>query len=1068
MDLEVSCMNENNDNERLNINDESNDESELQDELPELNANNIDELKMYLSISEKKNRNLARLVKEQSEEIKKLKEESDNQFEVIGRLASVKDELKIEIDQLNTELNEYKDEDLVDKLKHLNKKVDSLNIDKIKKEEEINLYKNDIKKLEHLNEDLSNKNDLLNEEYIKLEKELSELQLKNESINRDYNELKFKTDSVEVLNQNDAEGEKLAKDRIIIRQMNEISACNEKLNKKDSLINEIQLEVDKLKAELEKEKRINNAVNLNNVNSILLRIKNNSLDLKLHEISPLDQELKNKIVSDYEVEKLIGDLNKVINEENFEIGSKEDIKDDLNNKINDIITNFINEILQNEACAFDYIVWINDLIYEHDKECSELKEIINHKEKEIKALQDDINKIKIDAYRESQNVVSKSEYDDLRRENKELSDNLSFQKNETIILKSELSKDASSTLMMMDSLLESERESYIQNEKELKKEILILREEVNNLNELLRKLNGEYFINLIENEIKDIKNYTDKVRNGEIELNSQLINVYYNTAYDKYNKQSLIYQDEITRRNGMLEEAVKIIQKYLEKFGSNEKSDNEEFAESFNKYQNELERIRDLIIDIQNAINDSVVEIELDDKRSLDEKVASEYQEKIVRRYNAMIKTINDNAKSFSAKMNATSIDNAFKLYNNDINEMAKYYAKAINEARLAREVDSNEFSKLLQNAKIMMLCNEFYALSNYKENKYYEKINPKSLDDTSFSEGLNENFKNDIDNLKKIQTELNNRLNDIREDYSKKNNDLDNEIDNVLKEINHLNELLSNEGNESNLVFGDVTTSVNSIKVDLDAKKKVLSFLTKERKIELEKELKQKLDEIDNVIFSINKNERDIKDLYLDRNRNEVVFVKENLKIEEDLNRIYGIKSINDKLIAFNDIEYSLIDAMEKKDDELTGIIKEIELENFKMKKKIDTFSNLLYLKDEYGKALENFRIDYKIVGEYANIQDEIKLLTKRSKYYENEKRKAKVLIDYGIDKRNVKDSIMMFEAKIIVINKRINDLIDRCDELKRISIVNEYINVNEKLNKINELIENNKKRNERVDYEN
>ena len=276
----------------------------------------------------------------------------------------------------------------------------------------------------------------------------------------------------------------------------------------------------------------------------------------------------------------------------------------LNNKIYDIITNFINEILQNEACAFDYIVRINDLIYEHDKECSELKEIINRKEKEIKALQDDINKIKIDDYRESQNVVSKSKYDDLRRENKELSDNLSFQKNETIILKSELSKDASSTLMMMDSLLESERESHIQNEKELKKEILILREEVNNLNELLRKLNGEYFTNLIENEIKDIKNYTDKVKNGEIELNSQLINVYYNTAYDKYNKQSLIYQDEITRRNGMLEEAVKIIQKYLEKFASNEKSDNEEFAESFNKYQNELERIQDLIIDIQNAIND--------------------------------------------------------------------------------------------------------------------------------------------------------------------------------------------------------------------------------------------------------------------------------------------------------------------------------------------------------------------------------------------------------------------------------------------------------------------------------
>ncbi|MBQ7277235.1 MAG: hypothetical protein IJS58_08335 [Bacilli bacterium] len=1081
-------MNDSNEriNEQLNIEDEkenkdnkynkynNSNQDSLQDELPNLDEGNIDELKMYLSISEEKNRGLARIVKSQSEEIKKLKEESDNQFEVIGRLASERDNLNLEIDKINEELSNYKDENLEDKLKSFIRKADSLNIEKIKLEEEVNSYKNDIKRLEELNNNLSIQNDSINERILLLEKNLNDKTLEAESINREYNELKFKLESLEALSyEKDAkimkyegdevknlkdevfEEQRLAKDRIIIRQMNELSSNNEIIKNKEALINELSLENEKLKAELEKEKRINNASNMNNINSLLLRIKKNSLDLKLNEIAPLDQELKNKIISDYQVEEFLSKINETIQNEDFEVGLKEDIKEDLNNNISDIAINFINDVLKNEASAFDYIVKINDLVYEHEKECNDYQEKIKEKEKAIKTIQDELDKIKIESYRESKNVVSKKDWDDLRRENKELRDSLSFQKNEAIVLRSKIDND---TLLRMDALLVSERENHIQNENELKNQITILREKTNNLVESLKKLNGDYFINLIENEINDIKEYTRKVKDGEIELNSQLVNIYYNNAYDKFYKQSLIYKDEITKRNGMLEKAVIILKNYINNINNNHlegDDENEEFADSFNKLQIEVEEINNLIIDIQNTINDNVVEIELDDKRYLDERIASEYKEKIIRKYQEMIDKINDNAKEYNSKLALTSIDNAFKLYNNDINEMAKYYANAINEARLISEIDSNEFSKLLENAKIMMLCNEFYALARYKENKYYEKVNPRSIEESKFTEELNNSFKDDIENLKNIQEELNNKLNEIKEDYIKKNNNLDNEIDEVIKNINVINDRLSALNDESNIVYGDVTTSINSLKIDLDAKKKVLDFLSNNKRIELEKEYNKKLDEIDNIINSINNNEREVKELYLDRIKNEVVFVKENNKMEDDISRIYGIKLINEKLINLNDIEYSLIDAMDKKDDELTDIIKDFEIDNFNMKKKLDSFKNLLYLKNEYSKAIDDLRINYKVVGDYANNLDEIKHLNKRLDYYENEKRKAKVLIDYGVDRMNVKDSVMMFEAKMIAINKRLDALNEKNEELKRISIVSEYNNIIDKLMKINLLLD-------------
>jgi hypothetical protein len=176
---------------------------------------------------------------------------------------------------------------------------------------------------------------------------------------------------------------------------------------------------------------------------------------------------------------------------------------------------------------------------------------------------------------------------------------------------------------------------------------------------------------------------------------------------------------------------------------------------------------------------------------------------------------------------------------------------------------------------------------------------------------------------------------------------------------------------------------------------------------------------------------------------------------MEDDISRIYGIKLINEKLINLNDIEYSLIDAMDKKDDELTDIIKDFEIDNFNMKKKLDSFKNLLYLKNEYSKAIDDLRINYKVVRDYANNLDEIKHLNKRLDYYENEKRKAKVLIDYGVDRINVKDSVMMFEAKMIAINKRLDALNEKNEELKRISIVSEYNNIIDKLMKINQLLD-------------
>jgi len=1058
-----------------NINNDNLNEHELTDlQSDVLNSDSLEslsseELKVILALSEEKNKNLLKLVKEKIELINNSKEQSEKQFALIGKLANEKKELEkkyletlVHVDSYEKDAKNYNEvlktnEELKSKSKEENQKLFHLRNEVEEKQDKIKDLEEDSSALEKKYNTLKEDFNALNQSHTDLLKrceslETIVLQQQSKLENATIAPIKVNKDEKDLLIEKLQE-EMKSKDRIIINQMNDAKSFQSKMDALKSDYDNLQNKNNELKESIRKNKIESNYndifIQKNSSKGTLLGriLEGNKVDLKLKNQLKLKDAADLKIVNDEEVGKLLKQIEAEINLENKKDGKQEsieDVKNRLLDTIPEYITDFVQSILQSEATAYDYIVALN----EQSDEINHLKELnkieVEKLNKKLTDKDEELNNVKLLYYNNNQNTVSKVDYDSLIREKEDLKTSLNHLLEEQEILENNQTDE---TIQSLLNLIKNERTAHQRTEKLLKNEVNDLKKKLEDCSKQLNTFNENCSVKKIEEDQKKTLKFIDDVRNGKIEINSRFFDLYYEEVYGKFIQQKMIYENEIEKRNEVLKQVLEDLNNeknwmdpLLNKDGGSE--------DEIQKIQNKILQNEQIISEIESILSNEIILVEVNSKQELEEKIINEFKTRINNLYRNMVENVLDKAKAFNEEIGKLNIDHVKELFIKDTKQMARYYSERINEQIFKDNIDTNEFSKLLNHARIAVLSNEFSILLNYKENKMNEIIGSSENNRSDYNEQLNNQLNDDYSDIEEVKKHLNERILDVNKKYKQEKDKLDQDIQDAQFVMNQL--ALQMENKESS------SPEYASIKLAYDAKKRVVQYLTDTLYPEMEMKYNSLIHDINKQLDTLIDNNKEMKELYLARIMNENTINKDLLKVESDLVRVYSIHDINQFLIDLYNINQGYVSLLNNKDKQNDSIMEKLQNDLEEKKEDFNRFKNLISMRSEYERTKAVIERDYEAVRDYNEVCLEINYWENQFAIYKKEIEKCKECIKMGVDVTNNKDASIMYQAKLLTIREKLEKLNILLDDLKEINIVNQYIQVLEKLEKINDNIKN------------
>jgi DNA repair exonuclease SbcCD ATPase subunit/DNA repair exonuclease SbcCD nuclease subunit len=814
------------------------------------------------------------------------------------------------------------------------------------------IIEDEIKVLKEANEELLQKEKILNEKYNSIHKEKIENELK-------YDELKeFEDMEDSEKNRSELEKKKEKNNKEIKNQKDELEEDNDKLSKN--------------KKELEKYKNI--------------ETKNREFEeKKKKEIKNINDEI-NKLFEGYvKTEKKEGNIDK-LKEEKSKLKKDKKVFKEQRESLEEEIEELENDITkyentkEKEEGYNKYLEWIQIL-----EEISEKRKITkmrtdeliskqNKKDKEYKKnnkmLEDlekkcNIIKIKIDKYgdmKEKKKIYEKEREDEINKLNDEIQKDLECYTKVNINEKIDCKKCNSKL-----EELEKEKESIIKKQKEINEKIIDNKSKITEIKDSKK----------IINNYNDFVSIDEKKQKEEFELETlhKKFNEYLNhlemIKSHEYNKdckicmKNKLTQDLINTENAIqtVQDKIKKSEKELKKILSDYKK-SEKYKGEYEEYENNLK--------INEELNKTINE-EKNKKMLMDEKLKN-----IIKDIGINKSLLDEYDKKQSLIKNNEIIDKRLKenrklldeIKNKKYDEYDEYYELFEEKMELDREIEeikknTIEHEKILKEINDMNDIMEKYVDEEERINKKYDKY-------VKFGKLYEENIKNiELLEKKRNELEMNNKNYEI----------ISNKIENLNNKIEEYEKYLEIE----------------------EENKKVLIKIN-EKKGELKELEIKKYDDYENYIILVDTNNKLSSHIMENKLKlQNLESVSEKIKrdleaIIEIIKKIEVFKNIKAKCekanIEYKNISKEMEEFIKEKNKIMTKIIeltndsKNIKLlieENKKLKKEYNLKSKIIeIIKDGYidnlltnniipelstsvNNILESF-VNYKIHMEYNN----------------------------------------------------------------------------------------------------
>ena len=592
-----------------------------------------------------------------------LKNEQNKNYEKLllqkNYLENINKDQKKLIDERD-ELIKEKDDNII----FLQNKIESLNESINNLQNDINSYQNETYLLKDKNNKYDNDINIKNNELIKLRKKLDEEKTKYEKeielLKLDLNKNKNEYDKI--ISKYNGEKDEIIKEKINLElkikkyediltneKTNKIKDKDEKekmkneINELNSELNEKEIEIKKLKKELElkeqiKNVEINTSINksiseeikdkdneIQKQNEIIVNLKkeNDNLSKELH-----DAKLSLKITTDIKenLDRQIDELNEDIEGQKEKIENLEKEKNNSREKFDKILEekNNLNNQLNEIKTEFD-----KEKIISNDKD-KKIK-ISDNNIKELNTLIDTINKEKERIYKENKTLLE--EIKSLKEKIDSTQKNIQEQEKENNILKADKSK----MILRLSSLneeklkLKQSLNVFESNNEENNKQISKLKEEIKNKEKIItqksnenEKINEEILLLKQENESKDkiIKTNEEKLKSLKEELEEKT------TQLENTIKNINDYEIQI---KGLKDEKQELITK-----NKNYGNDLKEKENKFNDIKKENDILKEenkKLIEIKNKLNNENINkdffVEMDESQMQKEEELNKLRENV-------------------------------------------------------------------------------------------------------------------------------------------------------------------------------------------------------------------------------------------------------------------------------------------------------------------------------------------------------------------------------------------------------------------------------------------------------
>lgn len=554
-------------------------------------------------------------------------------------------------------------------------------------------------------------------------------------------------------------------------------------------------------------------------------------------------------------------------------------------------TNKIDELLMNYQVQLD----------EKDKDLDALRKEVIQKEKEIKALKETVkSKPSDDAIQALKDKIS-----DLEKQNS----NLSKLQDDVKILTQNVSTSSEKELKEKcdnyQALLLSERNSHLQVEQKLCKDLDDYKLEIEKLQAQITNMSSNFGLTRLNQQVDVIEKYINELK----ENNNNFYNEYYEKLINDYKQEQVVLMEEIEKRNEMLtlirDEKINVIN-ILKKSGKN--------AATIEK---QVEDINALIsIKVQPTTDDKSAEIENEILNSIKEDLLS-YCDNIKNQALQDIEKINQKYES------AQNVSSLIKEYNEDCENMAREYSVEISKLNFERELNKDANIQNAIEEKILMIERQYCTSTTERDrifNEAMSKLRTQSFEivkeqlSNNYFAFVGEEYIKSLNKYAEMKVAVEEKIQNQNNKYQTLIQSLKQQESELLEESKNIKEAIAALNNK-NTFDGQEVNEKQSLLEKLENNELKLQNLQKYGFNRINEDNQIILSQLQEDYANIVEEEKKLKELYIKREteaKNRLVLEKAK---EEEADKANVKQSINDYIYIQEETERIIESVQEKRE---------------------------------------------------------------------------------------------------------------------------------------------------------
>ena len=876
---------------------------------------------------------------------------------------------------------------------------------------------------------------------VELQKDKEEQSLKDE-----LQSLQYELDNLRAKNE---EAKKASTDIKRVAQQTQKALDQAKKAIQDQETDEVRdfkQEINKLNDQLkQKEQEIENIKNEKNALK-----KNNDETIKVLKAS---------------LEKQIKELTDQLNNKDSEIKSEKDSAQkqltEQSNKVNTLLMQYQKQLDEKDKDIDE----LRQAVSMKEKELSDTvsKEEYNTKTQEIEALEKQV-KEKEDALL---NTVSKEEYnaktqeiEALEKQVKEkenalasaISKDVLLEKDQRIETLNKLVEEKEKQLLMASkeptseeiktleekcnqyqSLLLSERDSHLQVEQKLCKDLESYKQEIVSLQGQITNMSSDYGLTRLHSQIDSIEAFINEMKNNpDSSINKNAYNEYYEKLINDYKLEEEKLLSEINRRNQMLQiikqEKIKVIE-VLKKNGKNTAT------------------IEKQIEDINNVINSKIEPSQLNVSSELETQILNQIKDDLLQYCDNIKNEASKELEKIDQKYSSSkTVSDLVNNYNNDFERMSKAFGNEISRLNIERSLCKDENTINAIEEKMLMIEKQYKINTTERDRKFnesIEKLHKQSLEIVKeemvnpYISVVGQEYIKCLNQYAEMKKNILDKLEFVKKQYNEDTENIKNEEIGLLKFNDNIKESIAYLNSQSELSEEDKVKK-NELLSQLKINEEKINNLYQYGYNVLKQETNDVVKKLEAEFASIIEEENRLRELYAQReqeakNRLEIEKSKEDQEAQDK-----AIKQYNDYRYIEEEAERIIESVQERRER-----IHEQKIVQIEPEKKDEKQEEIHH---EEVKNVISSDINARDFGKIKELQDQISTLT------------------YKLNGLNAKQDELMSSIERYKTTQKQSTTHREIN--KYIECVKEYYALNEKLNTIKQEFVNLDERTNKKEY--